>query len=52
MLFEFKIKIFEFIFKVSLINSKTENIKVYLVLNVLSIISLMKIIHFNKNKIF
>ena len=52
MLFKFKIEIFKFIFKVFLINLKTGNIKVYLVLNTLSVIFLMKIIYFNKNKIF
>ena len=49
---EFKIKIFEFIFKVSLINLKTENIKIYSVLNTLSVIFLIKTIYFNKDKIF
>ena len=52
MLSEFKIKIFEFIFKVSLINSETESIEVYLILNTLLIIFLIETIHFNKNKIF
>ena len=51
MLSESEIKIFEFIFKVFLINLKTENTKVYSVLNALSIISLIKTIYFNKNKI-
>ena len=52
MFFKFKIKIFEFISKISLINLKIENIKVYLILNILSIIFLMEIIYFNKNRIF
>ena len=52
MFFKSEIKIFKFIFEISLINSKTGNIKVYLILNTLSIISLMEIIYFNKNKIF
>ena len=51
MFFKFKIKIFEFIFEVFLINLKTENIEVYSVLNILSVTSLIKIIYFNKNKI-
>ena len=50
--FEFKIEVSEFISGVSLINSETGNIEVYLVLNVLSVTSLMKTIHFNKDKIF
>ena len=52
MFFKFKIKIFKFISKVSLINLKIENIKVYLILNTLLIIFLMEIIYFNKNRIF
>ena len=48
---EFKIEIFKFIFGISLINSKTGNIKVYLVLNTLLTIFLMEIIYFNKNRI-
>ena len=51
MFFKFKIKIFKFISRVSLINLKTGNIKVYLILNVLSVTFLIEIIHFNKNKI-
>ena len=50
--FKFKIKIFEFIFEISLINSENENIEVYLILNILSIIFLIEIIYFNKDKIF
>ena len=45
MLFEFKIKIFEFIFEISLINSETGNIKVHSILNTL-------IIYFNEDRIF
>ena len=52
MFFKFEIKIFKFIFKVSLINSETGNIEVYLVLNTLLTIFLMEIIYFNKDKIF
>ena len=48
---KFEIKIFEFIFKVSLINLKTEDIKVYSILNTLLIISLIEIIHFKRDKI-
>ena len=51
MLFKFKIKIFEFISGISLVNLKIENIKVYLILNALSVIFLMEIIYFNRNKI-
>ena len=49
---EFEIEIFKFIFKVFLINSETEDIKIYLVLNILLTTFLMEIIYFNKNKIF
>ena len=52
MLFKFEIKIFKFVFKVFLINSKTGNTEVYSVLNALLIISLIKTVCFNKNKIF
>ena len=51
MLSESGIEIFEFISEVSLINSETESIEVYSVLNTSSVISLMEIICLNKNKI-
>ena len=52
MFFKFKIEIFEFIFKIFLINLKTGNTEVYLILNTLSIISLIKTIYFNRDNIF
>ena len=48
---EFKIEISEFIFGVSLINSKTENTEVYSILNISLIIFLIKTVHFNRDKI-
>ena len=52
MLSESGIEVSEFIFGVSLINSKIENIEVCSVLNASSVISLMKTVCFNRDKIF
>ena len=51
MLFKSEIEISEFISEVSLINLETGNIKVCSVLNASSVIFLMEIIYFNKNRI-